>query len=218
MAQAVGESRNEDRHELGPSLENEVANAGLGIEEGVGILALVASPFRVEANQPASSFSAQVSKNPKGILIETASAGGVKEGRVHRPPGTDEVDQDAERRLIEKPAAHREVDVPPPARPPEEQGHHDIHVEEAAMIGREEERSLAAGGGDSFEPVDLEPGSDEGVYPARADLPATPAPESLPATLIHPANQTERRAFERGQGVELRSTGIPADSHPANPG
>ena len=86
------------------------------------------------------------------------------------------------------------------------------------MIGREEERSLAAGGGDSFESVDLEPGSDERVYPARADLPATPAPESLPATLIHPANQTERRAFERGQGVELRSTGIPADSHPANPG
>jgi hypothetical protein len=31
MAQAVGESRNEDRHELGPSLENEAANAGLGI-------------------------------------------------------------------------------------------------------------------------------------------------------------------------------------------
>src|SRR4029453_11662457 len=117
MAQVVGESRDEDRNELGPSLENQMANARVCGEEGVGILALVASPFRVEANQPASSLSAQVSKNPKGMLIETASAGGVKERRVHRPPGTDEVDQDAEGRLIKKSAPHREVDVPPPARP-----------------------------------------------------------------------------------------------------
>jgi len=66
------------------------------------------------------------------------------------------------------------------------------------MICREEERSVSAGAGDSLEPVDLEPGTDHGLNPTGADLLVTPAPESLPATLIHPANQTERRAFERG--------------------
>src|SRR5688500_20183443 len=92
--QAIAEARDEDRNYLRPCVHDQLTNARLRAQARIGILALVACPFRMKADDVAWPSARQIGKNTKRILVEYTllrqrMIASRKEWRIHRPPTHD---------------------------------------------------------------------------------------------------------------------------------
>jgi hypothetical protein len=60
-----------------------------------------------------------------------------------------------------------------------------VHVEERAMIGNEQERTLSVYGVEMLKAINVHQIIGRQINPERADVALTPRPETFPTSLIH---------------------------------
>src|ERR1041384_2433798 len=102
----------------------------------------------MKADDVAWSSLRQVCEQAKGVLVKRTLLGNRiitarEKRRIHGPPAHNQIYQQAQRRLIKKPASHWKEQLLAPTRPAKEHGRNCVHIEEGTMIRNEQQRSIA---------------------------------------------------------------------------
>src|ERR1043165_6985825 len=162
----------------------------------------------MKSDDVAGSRACQVSQYAKRELIERSLlrdrmiASG-KERRGHGPPAHDQIHQHSDRRLIKKPASHREKEFLGPTRVAKQHRRYGIHIEERTVIRDEQQRAFACSSFDVLEAVNVHDVVSGKMDPTGAEGALTPRPEALPGAPIHAPHETKRGTFERGWDFEI---------------
>src|ERR1041385_2340560 len=156
----------------------------------------------MKSDDVAGSRACQVSQYAKrepierSLLRDRMIASG-KERRVNGPPAHDQIHQHSDRRLIKKPASHREKEFLGPTRVAKQHRRYGIHIEERTVIRDEQQREIACSGFDVLEAVNVHDVVSGKMDPTGAEGALTPRPESLPGALIHAPYKTEGEPLKR---------------------
>ena len=119
-----------------------------------------------------------------------------KERRIHGPPAHDQVDNQPDWILVEKPPAHGKEQLFAPLRLLEKHRGNRVHIEERTMIRHQQQRAFARRGLNMFEAVDVHDVVSGEMNPAGAHRALAPRPETLPLAAVHAPHETVGKALK----------------------